>query len=124
MLFHKPVAGQLGVVQEMHAWPMIGNEGVKPLAITAFVKNFGEDRLLNPSRDLKGKNMAVSACLARGRKLPEGLEYEPLEGNENDNYSTVVTRDLDIKAGETQKVELEVTIPPRYWGFVLTVEQI
>lgn len=156
VLFRKPLAGQLDIIQEMHAWSMIDNEGVKPVAITVFAKNqsaddisgpvrfqidldssgleegfiksiirvFGEERLVKQSRDLMGKNKAVSAYLARGKKLPEGMEYEPLEGKESDNYSTVVTRDLDIKAGETQKVELEAMIPPKYWGFVLSVKQI
>ena len=90
--------------------------------IDEIIKQFGEELLLKDSGD-GSKLKAIAAYIKRGKKLPDGKKYEPIENQEDGGYVTSVSENVMFKAGETKKMKIEVVIPPRYKGYILTITQ-
>lgn len=96
--------------------------GLEKSFIDSLISIVGEDRLIKePGTTAKFK--AIAAYIKRGKKLPEGMEYEPIVAKNNQGYSTTVTTEISLKAGETKKIKIEAMIPPNVRGYVLNIKQ-
>ena len=74
----------------------------------------------NNAVDKKAK--AMSSYLERGEQLPEGMDYEPIVGEEKEDYIFKFRKAVFLSAGELIRIEQEQVLPSSIAGYLLTVE--
>lgn len=66
---------------------------------------------------------AYTAFLGRGMRLPEGVDFEPVDRPNGTPYTATLYANVDLHPGESEIIEMPALMPPRYHGYLVSVEQ-
>jgi hypothetical protein len=96
--------------------------GIEKGYLRELVNVYKAEELIASSANDSPKSKAISSYFARGQTFLDGLDYEPLEEPLKEKFSTTVQASLNLVKGETKLINLEVTVPPIYSGFLVSIK--
>jgi hypothetical protein len=109
------IAGTIGFTIELDG------SGLEKSFLESIIERMGEEEFLSLRKTNK-RSEAIYNYIKRGKRLPDEMEYEPISENDFEGYETVAYKEIKLLTGESTKIELEIQIPPKYRGYLLSVK--
>ena len=79
------------------------------------------EEMKKQGKQIRAQGEAMLSWFARGRKLKNGMYYEPVE-NGGENYSFIFRKWVSLKPGELIKITQQQPIPIEVRGYLLKVK--
>ena len=96
--------------------------GIEKAFLESLTNTIDDDTIISSGMDTE-KFKSIENYLARGKKLLDGKNYEPVSNVEEKQYETSIESQVNFTPGQTQKLTLEFIIPPRYMGHRVKITQ-